>query len=119
MKNKIVNSLLFIIIVFVICLVAIYQYNKDLSTRHGVVRAHIINIAPEVSGTIDQVNINNNQTVKKGDILFIINNDDYLLDVKQAKENYLSVQQHLKELDSEIISAKSNEKKLFNNIIMH
>ncbi|WP_305372600.1 HlyD family secretion protein [Photobacterium leiognathi] len=111
MKNKYLNSLLFICIVIVICFIAIYQYNQDLSTRHGVVRANVINIAPEVSGTIAFVNVSNNQKVKKGDILFVIQGDDYSLDVKQAKENYLSVKQHLKELDSEIISANANVKK--------
>ncbi|MCG3864792.1 MULTISPECIES: HlyD family secretion protein [unclassified Photobacterium] len=104
---KIINSILIIVVTIGFFILAIDKYNQKLSTRHGVVRANIIEISPEVSGRIESVKVNDNQVVKKGDILFIINNDDYLLEVKQARDNYRLVKKHLDELDLEIISAKA------------
>ena len=50
-----------------------YQdYIKYPWTRDGMVRAHVVEIAPRVSGEIVRVPVRNNQLVKKGDLLFEI-----------------------------------------------
>jgi multidrug resistance efflux pump len=41
-------------------------------TRDGRVRAQVINITPDVSGLVDEVHVVDNQRVRQGDILFII-----------------------------------------------
>jgi multidrug resistance efflux pump len=43
-------------------------------TRDGRVRATVISIAPDVSGWIDQLNAENSQSVKEGDVLFTVDN---------------------------------------------
>ncbi|WP_426762750.1 efflux RND transporter periplasmic adaptor subunit [Hafnia paralvei] len=45
-------------------------YMQSPWTRDGKVRAELVNITPEVSGKIINVNINDNQQVKQGDLLF-------------------------------------------------
>lgn len=41
-------------------------------TRDGRVRAQVINIAPDVSGLVSEVHVVDNQHVRRGDVLFVI-----------------------------------------------
>jgi RND family efflux transporter MFP subunit len=54
-------------------------------TRDGRVRADVINVAADVSGTVVDVPVHDNQQVKKGDLLMQIDPDHYELAVKQAQ----------------------------------
>src|SRR5471030_2318494 len=54
-------------------------------TRDGRVRADVINVAADVSGTVVDVPVYDNQQVKKGDMLMQIDPDHYALAVKQAQ----------------------------------
>jgi RND family efflux transporter MFP subunit len=47
-------------------------YNSEPWTRDARVRADVAEIAPDVSGLVDTVNVIDNQTVKVGDVLFTI-----------------------------------------------
>ena len=49
-----------------------YDYMRYPWTRDGLVRAQVIQIVPRVSGELVRVPIQNNQRVKKGDLLFEI-----------------------------------------------
>src|SRR5215813_12054768 len=48
------------------------DYVKYPWTRDGLVRAQVVQIVPRVSGALVRVPIQNNQLVKKGDLLFEI-----------------------------------------------
>lgn len=56
-------------------------------TRDGRVRAEVINIAPDVSGWVDEMYAHNAQQVKAGDVLFTVDNQRYqvALDFAQAQ----------------------------------
>ncbi|WP_122662150.1 efflux RND transporter periplasmic adaptor subunit [Pseudomonas viridiflava] len=54
-------------------------------TRDGRVRADIINVAADVSGTVVDVPVRDNQRVKKGDLLMQIDPEHYEVAVKQAQ----------------------------------
>lgn len=41
-------------------------------TRDGRVRAQVVNVAPDVAGLVDQVQVLDNQQVRKGQVLFVI-----------------------------------------------
>jgi len=49
-----------------------FRYTTQPWTRDGYVRANVIGIAPRVAGPIVQIPIQDNQPVKKGDLLFEI-----------------------------------------------
>lgn len=55
------------------------------STDDAFVEGHIISIAPRVSGPVIKLNIEDNQEVKKGDLLLEIDPVDYETKLKQAK----------------------------------
>ncbi|KVC84944.1 HlyD family secretion protein [Burkholderia ubonensis] len=54
-------------------------------TRDGRVSAHVVRIAPEVSGTVINVAVVDNQRVSKGDILYRIDPQRFALAVEQAE----------------------------------
>lgn len=54
-------------------------------TRDGHIRADIVQIAPDVSGLIEQVPVHDNQLVKRGDVLFTIDQDRFRLALRQAQ----------------------------------
>lgn len=54
-------------------------------TRDGRVRADVINVAADVSGVVVDVPVRDNQLVKKGDVLMLIDPEHYEIAVKQAQ----------------------------------
>lgn len=64
----------------------LWDYYLDAPwTRDSRVRADIIQVAPDVSGLVTQVNVTDNQIVKAGDVLFVIDRDRYQLAQNQAQ----------------------------------
>jgi multidrug resistance efflux pump len=53
-------------------------------TRDGRVRADVIQLAPDVSGLITEVKIVDNQAVKRGELLFVIDHARYELALREA-----------------------------------
>ena len=61
----------------------VYMYEPW--TRDARVRATILNLAPDVSGLISSLNVVDNQSVKKGDVLFVVDRDRFQAAVAQAQ----------------------------------
>jgi multidrug resistance efflux pump len=53
-------------------------------TRDGAVRVQVANIAPQVSGQIVDVRVQDNQNVRKGDLLYVIDPIDFEVSVTSA-----------------------------------
>ena len=73
-------------IVFLICGIfyAVHTvYYK--STDDAFIEGHVITVAPRVSGPVMKLNIDDNQEVKKGDLLLEIDPNDYQAKLKEAK----------------------------------
>lgn len=54
-------------------------------TRDGSVRVYTAQVAPEVSGRVTAVLVGDNQQVRKGDVLFRIDDRDYQIAVRRAQ----------------------------------
>jgi len=61
------------------------HYNLDPWTRDGRVRADIVEVNPDVSGLITAVLVRDNQTVRVGQVLFVIDRARYELALRQAE----------------------------------
>lgn len=64
-----------LVIVFLAVLVAIWlwrRYETDPWTRDGHVRADVVRVAPDVGGLVTSVAVRDNQTVQKGQLLFVV-----------------------------------------------
>jgi len=62
-----------------------HYYMLDPWTRDGTVRAEIVAIAPEVSGTVVDIKVIDNQFVHKGDVLYVIDPVRFHLALTQAQ----------------------------------
>jgi RND family efflux transporter MFP subunit len=54
-------------------------------TRDGRVRVETVTIAPEVSGRLTELKVKDNQAVHKGDVLFVIDPNNYRIAADQAQ----------------------------------
>ena len=69
------RSAITLIIVALAVLVAIWlwrRYETDPWTRDGRIRADIVRVTPDVAGLVTQVAVHDNQAVKPGDVLFVV-----------------------------------------------
>jgi multidrug resistance efflux pump len=62
-------------------------YMEEPWTRDGRVRADVVTIAPDVAGFVTDLRIKDNQVVKKGDILFALDQERYKLALAAAEAN--------------------------------
>src|ERR1700756_4404666 len=61
------------------------HYNLEPWTRDGRVRADIVAVSPDVNGLVTAVLVRDNQTVRVGQILFVIDRPRYELALRQAE----------------------------------
>ncbi len=69
---RVAATLGILIIAVVLAHVLWRDYMYSPWTRDGRVRAQVINIAPDVSGLVAEVHVIDNQLVRRGDVLFVI-----------------------------------------------
>ncbi len=61
------------------------RYELDPWTRDGRVRADVVQVAPDVSGLVTDVLVHDNQEVKKGQPLFVIDQPRFELALRQSE----------------------------------
>ena len=83
------------LVVLAICVVfLLYSLIADRLTPYtsqAVAQAYIVGIAPEVAGRIIEVDVEDNQPVKAGEILFRIDPEPYRIAVEQAEAKLATV----------------------------
>jgi RND family efflux transporter MFP subunit len=91
MRNNLVPRVLVTVTVVALAVSAgwlIWQnYFLTPWTRDGRVRANVVQIAPDVSGVVTAVMVKDNQAVKRGDVLLVIDPERYRLAVSEAEAN--------------------------------
>ena len=83
--GRVVLTLLIVTFAVVVVWRMVMYYMFAPWTRDGHIRADIVQIAPDVSGLIQQVDVHDNQWVKRGQVLFSIDQDRFKLALRQAK----------------------------------
>ena len=68
------------------------RYQVEPVTRDGKVRADDVPVSADVGGLVTDVRVHDNQTVAKGDVLFVIDRPRYQLALQQAQANVASQQ---------------------------
>lgn len=84
-----------------------WHYLRSPWTRDGRVRAEVVNIAAEISGKVVEIKVVDNQVVHKGDVLFIVDPDDYRLALAQAEATLQSRQLAMKIAEEDSVRRKS------------
>ena len=76
-----------IVIVVLAVFVALWlwrHYERSPWTRDGRVRADVVRVTPDINGLVTEVDVRDNQPVRAGDLLFVIDKPRYSLAVTQA-----------------------------------
>jgi multidrug resistance efflux pump len=83
--GRLVLTLLVVTLACVVVWRMVMYYMYAPWTRDGHIRADIVQIAPDVSGLIVDVQVRDNQWVKRGQVLFSIDPDRFRLALRQAQ----------------------------------
>ncbi|MFQ6573441.1 efflux RND transporter periplasmic adaptor subunit [Pseudomonas sp. UM16] len=83
--GRVVLTLLVVTLATVLVWQMVMYYMFAPWTRDGHIRADVIQIAPDVSGLIQKVDVRDNQVVKRGDVLFTIDQDRFKLALRHAQ----------------------------------
>lgn len=60
-------------------------YMDEPWTRDAHVSADVVQVAPDVSGLVEAVKVADNQAVKRGDVLFVVDRERYRIALEQAR----------------------------------
>ena len=86
-----------------------YQHSlHHEETDDAQVSGDIIPVIPRVSGYVTEVKVNDNQQVKKGDTLLILDNRDFVIQVKQAEAALAIAQSNLGSAKANTQASKAN-----------
>ncbi|MCW6532632.1 efflux RND transporter periplasmic adaptor subunit [Sphingomonas sp. MMSM20] len=83
--GRIAATLLLVAIAVLIALWLWRRYEVDPWTRDGRVRADVVRVTPDVGGLVTEVKVRDNQEVKVGDVLFVVDRPRYALALEQAQ----------------------------------
>src|SRR6201991_4127731 len=73
----------------------------ETSTDNAYVRGDVTSLAPKVAGYVTTVAVEDNQTVRAGDVLFRIDDRDYRARLAQAVANVEAAEARLTNVDAE------------------
>src|SRR5258705_13470647 len=96
--RKFIRKITSLIIVAGAVLITLYVWGiieRHPRTDDATARANVVGIAPRVSGQTIKLNVQDNQAVKKGDVLFEIDPEDYRLILEKAKAELATVDRQL------------------------
>ena len=91
-KTKYILTLVTVLLAAAASLGMYERYTTKPWTRDGQVRANVVGVACRVAGPIIQIPIRDNQSVKKGDLLFEIDPSTYIATVKNTQAKLLQNQ---------------------------
>lgn len=98
MVQKVLGRLIGIVVVLGaigLLLTVITQTNEHPRTDDANVRANFIEIAPEVSGRLTELPVKDNEYIKQGDLLFVIDPRPYEYALRQALADQASLEQQI------------------------
>ena len=90
----------FVIILVILAIVAgacyhLWSTRGQEETDDAMIEAHVIPIAPKIPGYVIELSVNDNQHVKKGDVILKIDPRDYKIAVLQAQADLTAAQARL------------------------
>lgn len=89
-------------------LVKYFHAQKHEETDDAQVSADINPVIPRIAGYITEIKVDDNQRVKKGDTLLILDNRDYVIKVEQAEAALEMAKSNLASAQATTTAAKAN-----------
>lgn len=78
-----------------------FQSSGETSTDNAYIRGDVTSVAPKVSGYVTALEVEDNQTVRAGDVLFRIDDRDYRAKLAQAEANVVAALARRVNVDAE------------------
>src|SRR5215471_10241477 len=103
--RKLIRNLVALLIVFGAVFLTLHVWSvleRHPRTDDATARANVVGIAPRVSGQTIKLNVEDNQAVKKGDVLFEIDPEDYRLVLEKAKAELATVDQQIAQAQDDL-----------------
>src|SRR6266446_9431015 len=97
-QHKFVRKIVSLIIVASAVIITLYVWGiveRHPRTDDATARANVVGIAPRVGGQILKLNVQDNQAVKEGEVLFEIDPEDYRLILEKAKAELATLDRQL------------------------
>jgi len=108
-KLKHINITVALVLIAIIAVYVLYYRSVTRPwTRDGQVRADIVEISSQVNGNVVKVAVKDNQLVKKADLLFQIDTEDYEMKVKESQVKLDQAHQEVKSLIAQVKSSEAN-----------
>ena len=76
-------------------------------TRDGTVRTYVVTKAPEVAGRIVELPVADNQFVRKGDLLLVIDPTDFKIALEQAEASVRQAQANVQNVEAQIAAQQA------------
>lgn len=100
-KKRVVVPTITAVVLLILGLIVSINSIFYKSTDDAFVEGHIISVAPRVSGPVIKLHIDDNQQVKKGDLLLEIDPTDYEVKLKQTQSKLEEARAALKKAQSQ------------------
>lgn len=86
MKPKVIGPLAVVAVIALVMGARYWSYaSTHVSTDNAYITADVVQISPQVTGTVQQVLVSENQPVKKGDLLVVLDDSTYRAAVAQRQ----------------------------------
>mgnify|MGYP001820088063 FL=1 len=85
-------------------------------TTQARVQAYVVGVAPQVSGTVVEVGVENNQEVEVGDLLFRIDTAQYQIALAKARSDYENALRQVDAGDAGVDAARANLRSALANL---
>lgn len=104
MTDRIYSIVLILVSAFTSCA----ESDKKFLESSGTVEIIEVNISSEVPGRIEKINVEEGDSVKKGDVLVILEKDKYKLQVEQAEGQMKALERNLEALQLNYFNIDKN-----------
>src|SRR5215470_15669667 len=88
-------------------IVALLQWQTRPQTDDATVRANFVGIAPQVSGHIVELRVRDNQQIREGDLLFVIDPRPYEIALAKARASLGLTRKEVEGLRNGVLSAEA------------
>src|SRR5438128_10031067 len=102
-QHKFVRKIVSLIVVVSAVVITLYVWGiieRHPRTDDATARANVVGIAPRVTGQILKLNVQDNQAVKEGNVLFEIDPEDYRLILEKGKADLANLDQQIAQAHS-------------------
>ena len=103
-RSRLVRPLLLVVVPAVAALVGLYWYamsGRYVSTENAYVKADMVAISPDVDGRVIAVEVEENQLVRQGDVLFRLDPEPFQIALDMAEAKMLAVRNDIEALRAE------------------